>query len=62
MPEIPKANCVIADNWSLQAIAQALSGGLEMGEASLIHIEGNTRLRVDQLMRWGPLQSSGLRN
>lgn len=39
MADTPKANCVIADNWSFQTVAQALSGGLDMGEASLIRID-----------------------
>ncbi len=39
MADIPKANCVIADNWSFQTVAHALSEGLEMGEASLIRID-----------------------
>lgn len=39
MLEIPKANCAIADNWSLQVVAQALSEGLDTGEASLLEID-----------------------
>ncbi len=39
MPEIPKANCAIVDNWSLQVVAQALSEGLELGEASLLEVD-----------------------
>lgn len=36
MPEILTPNCVIADNWSLQLVAQALSEGLELGEGALL--------------------------
>lgn len=37
--KMPKANCVVADNWSLQVVAQALSDGLELGEASLLEVD-----------------------
>lgn len=39
---MPKANCVIADNWSLQVAAQALSKGLDLGEASLLEVDKNS--------------------
>lgn len=39
MLEIPKANCVIADNWGLQLAAQALSEGLVLGDASLLEVD-----------------------
>lgn len=42
MNEGYKTNCVVADNWSLQTIAEALSGGLDLGDASLLDVDKNS--------------------
>jgi hypothetical protein len=33
------ANCVLVDNWSMQTVAQALSKGIDTGEAALLEVD-----------------------
>ncbi|WP_192888382.1 hypothetical protein [Paracidovorax avenae] len=33
------ANCVLVDNWSMQTVAQALSNGIDTGEAALLDVD-----------------------
>lgn len=33
------ANCVLVDNWSMQTTAQALSEGIDTGEAALLDVD-----------------------
>jgi hypothetical protein len=39
MSTAPTANCVLVDNWSMQTVAQALSKGIDTGEAALLDVD-----------------------